>query len=212
MGRLVMVVVGLLLATVSVYAIGSALSGAPAFDVTSRQEGLFGDWRVPRTQALYNRADYLNQLAYAYVQADFLASDLTEAPDEIADFDVALARADRAVALLEESVALAPGLAKAWTNLGWAYAMQGDFASAERALETSWSLAPFNFAQAPARLALLEALVFEPDDPFLERPEVIQSILSDLATIQINSGALYDATLSTSPLLEEILEAFPDQS
>jgi hypothetical protein len=156
--RLVLPTLGSIFVVVSAIAIDLALSGAPALDAEARRAGVYGDWRVPDTAALYSAPDYLFQLAFAYLQADAVASAATEGPDQVADNATATTRAEIARDLLEESLALAPADAHAWAALAWAEAMLGHDARARTALDASWQLAPSNLPLAGQRVALVQVL------------------------------------------------------
>ena len=144
---------GLGLLGASGLAISVALKDAPAFDPAARETGIFADWRVPVAAGLYNRADYLFQVGFGYVQADLLASGVTEERDALAAFEVALARAETAERLLSDSVALAPAHAPSWTYLAWSRSLSGETDAAAAAMEASWALAPHSAQLAPTRLA-----------------------------------------------------------
>ncbi len=47
-------------------------SDTPAFNANARSTGVFGDWRVPIGTAYFNRAEYLFQLGYGFIQSDAL--------------------------------------------------------------------------------------------------------------------------------------------
>ena len=164
MARLPMTLLCLFFAALSVTAIGLALRGAPAFDEGARTAGVYGDWRVQDTAALYRAPDYLFQLAYGYLQADAIESVETGSADEIADEATARARAETARALLERSLALAPADAHAWGALAWAEAMREDDGAARAALDASWAIAAWNLALSPQRVGLAQVLeVVDPD-------------------------------------------------
>jgi hypothetical protein len=135
------------------------ISSMPAFDSHARVEGLFGDWRVPVVEAVYNRSDYLFQVGFGLLQGDLVASSATEERDELASIDTAIVRARRARAALAESASLAPGNAYTWAFLAWADAMAADDATALADLDVSWDLAPANAQLAPVRLNLYELLL-----------------------------------------------------
>lgn len=131
-------------------------ANAPAFSTALRSEGVLGDWRVPESDALYDRSAYDFQLGFGYLRSD--AAFLLLGEEELPDPEVLEAHAERAEALFLRSIAGAPGHADAWTSLAWAHALQGDVAAAERALRVSWELAPYNMSEASERLSLVDTL------------------------------------------------------
>lgn len=158
-GRILAGLPGLLLLAMGGGSAFLILSAMPSFDRNARVDGLFGDWRVPISSALYNRSDYLFQVGFGLLQGDLVASSVTEERDELASLETALDRAARGRRALEASAALAPGNAYTWTFTGWAAALEGDPEGALAAMETSWKLAPWSFQLAPVRLHLFELLV-----------------------------------------------------
>lgn len=199
--------VGLLL--VGVLGMATALDGAPALDPEARQAGVFGDWRVPVSAVLYDRADYLFHLGYGYVQADLLASAATEAREDLAEFDVALARAERAESLLMESVAHAPGNAHAWAYLAWARALRGEMESAARAMETSWTLAPHSLQLAPTRLSFFD-LVAELEGAGIAAPltpRARDGAMRDVVVLNEWNRAYLAALVLGAPALADLARA-----
>jgi len=142
--------------------------GSPAFNKSVRQEGLFGDWRVGIGAAHYDRPAYLFRLGYEYLNADATASGVTESRNELASAETALERAEKAVALFEESLSLDPANAHAWAALAWAHAMTGNIPSARAAMLASWELAPFNKALSIDRLTFMDMLT----GPMREQQEI----------------------------------------
>jgi tetratricopeptide (TPR) repeat protein len=157
-GRMTQIALSILVLSIALIAMRLALAGAPAVDRSARQDGAFGDWRVPDGRALYLAPNYLYQLGYGYLQADAMASRVTEPPDEVADTATAQRRARRAEALFEESLRLAPASARTWAALAWARALHGDVEGAEAALVVSWAIAPWSGNLAAERFALAEVL------------------------------------------------------
>lgn len=178
----------------------------PVFEKSSRVEGLFGDWRVPVTIGLYDRSEYLFQVGFGYLQGDVVASSVTEARDEIASMETARGRAVAARSALESSAFLAPGNAFTWGFLGWARAMEGDTVGALSALEVSWSVAPYNFQLAPARVNLLEVLV-DIDPRVLSWREVRAAAARDLSLLQKYDRRYLEVVLEDAPLLRELVQS-----
>ncbi|AZQ66769.1 hypothetical protein EF888_06210 [Silicimonas algicola] len=179
------------------------VSSMPAFDSDARVEGLFGDWRVPVVEAVYNRSDYLFQVGFGLLQGDLVASSATEERDELASVDTAIARARRAREALAESAALAPGNAYTWAYLAWADAMQADDAAALSDLNVSWALAPASAQLAPVRLNLYELLLdlgTLPDD----RGEVEEKVKRDLAVMRRFEPRHLDVILKDSDGLRSL--------
>lgn len=203
MPRLVRALPGVLLLTMGAGSVYIILSTMPAFNREARVTGLFEDWRVPITSALYNRSDYLFQVGFGLLQGDLVASAVTEGRDELASIETAMERARRGRLALEGSARLAPGNAYTWTFLGWAAAMEGDPNGAVSALETSWKLAPWSLQLAPVRLNLFEYLVeFGPVGAPLGVH--IESARRDLEILRTHDLRDYEALTSDGGILEEI--------
>lgn len=200
-------VAAITLAFLAVLNFGNFLSGTPAFDETARAEGIFGDWRIPFSPALYNRADYLFQLGYGYVNADTLASAATEASDELADVGTSLDRSSDASVYLEESLALAPANAHAWATLAWSHGLQGDLEASRDALQASWLLAPYNLELSLSRLSLIEILVLPiADEDTLAELDALAVEEGDVAADE-EENVLFDDLLAETIALSENEEA-----
>lgn len=126
---------------------------APAFSPNLREDSVLGDWRLAQGETHYSVSDYYYQLGYGYLQADTASLLLgDEALPEIEVFDRQM---ERSIDLLQESLRYTPGRAGAWTSVAWASLLREDVDGAQRALMTSWQLAPYNFAEAADRVALV---------------------------------------------------------
>ena len=204
--RLVAVLPSVALLAIGIVSLFALARDLPAFDRSSRVEGLFGDWRVPVTIGLYDRSEYLFQVGFGYLQGDVTASSVTEERNELASMETALARAASARSALESSAYLAPGNAFTWGFLGWARAMEGDTMGALRALEISWSVAPYNFQLAPARINLLEVLV-DIDPGVLSSPEVRSAAARDMSLLQKYDRKYLEVVLEDAPRLRKLVQS-----
>jgi len=200
---------GLMLAWLAAMNTGRVIDMSPALEDEARETGIYGDWRVSVSPALYDRAEYLFQVAHGYVHSDTLASGTIEAGDEIADLLVIDERSSEAIALLEESLGLAPGNAFAWDTLAWAHGLSGDIEAAGQALSVSRQLAPHNLDLALSRLTLemmlrdVELFVAEldlPEDEAIEAVALPEDHDADLAVARLFVPLFYDS----------IAEQFPD--
>ena len=194
----------LVLLAIGVVSLIAVARDLPFFDKSSRVEGLFGDWHVPVTTGLYDRSEYLFQVGFGYLQGDVIASSATEARDELASLETALGRAEAARSALESSAQLAPGNAYTWGFLGWARAMEGDADGALRALEVSWSVAPYNFQLSPARVNLLKVLA-DINPTVLSSPEVRAAAVRDLGLLQRYDRRYLEVVLEDAPRLRELV-------
>jgi hypothetical protein len=131
-------------------------ANAPAFTTALRTQSVLGDWRVPASDALYDRSAYDFHLGYGYLRSD--AAFLLLGEEALPDPAVLEENAARAEALFTRSIDAAPGRVDAWTSLAWAHLLQGEVEAAEAALRVSWELAPFNMSEASERLSLVDAL------------------------------------------------------
>jgi hypothetical protein len=131
----------------------SVVTTAPAFTLDLREESVLGDWRLAQGETHYVVSDYLYQLGYGYLQAD--TASLLLGDDALPELEVFDRQMKRSIDLLEESLTYAPGRAGAWTSIAWASLLREDVDLAQRALQTSWQLAPYNFAEAADRVALV---------------------------------------------------------
>lgn len=142
----------------SIWAIRAVMVNSPAFTVENRVDGLFGQWRTRTNPALYDRATYLFQKGYEYLNADVIASAAGENADRTADNATGQARAEAATQLLTEAVRLDPANAHAWAALAWARTGASRISDAREAMAMSWNLAPHHFDLAIDRLAFMEML------------------------------------------------------
>jgi hypothetical protein len=178
--------------------------GSPAFAPAHRVAGPFGDWRVPLAQAHFDRAEYFRQSGEGYLRADLLLG--ADGGDALADAAQAAARAAQAEELLRRSLQLAPADAFTWASLAWAQAIRERVGDARRAMETSWSLAPYNAPLAMTRLAFAEflaAAVIAPDAGALTTGEM-RGIGRDIATLARFKPGLAETILAASPAIAEV--------
>ncbi len=170
--------------TIAVLATGAVsafalVSSAPAFNGDLRRDNVFEQDILQRGSDMYDRSRYLMQQAVSYIRADLIPFGGSGDGQIVASVDVVMERGADAVALMEESLALNPGNAHGWAVMAWAQLYAGNDAEAAQALQTSWALAPYNFALAPERIDLALALfsfVFEDldiEDPDLVDTEVV---------------------------------------
>jgi len=206
-GRILARLPGLLLLAMGGGSAFLILTAMPSFDRNARVDGLFEDWRVPISSALYNRSDYLFQVGFGLLQGDLVASSVTEERDELASLETALDRAARGRRALEASAALAPGNAYTWTFIGWAAALEGDPEGALAAMETSWELAPWSFQLAPVRLNLFELLVSldVPEEPL---PSHLEAAGRDLETLRRYDLEYYEVLREEGGILAELTASF----
>ena len=173
----------------------TTLANTPAFNEDLRKTDVFGREQVALTPSMYDYPDYLLQVATTYVRADLLPSGATEAQDEYASTELAMARASRAIDLLAESIALDPANALTWEQLAWSLVMSGDTPNAKKALRQSWRLAPYNTQMAPLRLDLAFVLFSgeglrdsrENDLTLKATKNDIFAIIRDLETLRVHS-------------------------
>ena len=98
---------------------------------------------------------------------------------------------------------LAPADAFTWASLAWARAIQDRVGDARPAMETSWTLAPYNAPLAMTRLAFAEflaAAVIAPDAGALTTGEA-RGIGRDIATIARFKPGLAETILAASPVI-----------
>lgn len=154
-GMFLVSVLGLLLA---LWNFSAVLSDSPAFVEEARINGVFGEWRTRDNPSLYDRPAYMFQKGYGYLNADLIASEATEAADEVADVQTGTERARKAAELFEASLALDPANAHVWTALAWARVNVDSIAQARQAMLASWELAPNHAELALDRLSFVELL------------------------------------------------------
>ena len=201
MARWAMTVLCLALLGIGGATLWQVLRGSPAFAPAHRVAGPFGDWRVPLAQAHFDRGEYYRQLGEGYLRADLLLG--AGEDDALADAAQAMARASRAEELLHRSLELAPADAFTWASLAWARAIQDRVGDARPAMETSWTLAPYNAPLAMTRLAFAEflaAAVIAPDAGALTTGEA-RGIGRDIATIARFKPGLAETILAASPVI-----------
>jgi hypothetical protein len=175
-------------------------NNAPAFSVDLRIESVFGDWRLPQSEALYDWSEYRFQLGYGYLQGDTAA--LLSGDDALPELAALEANAERAEELFRTSLTGAPGRASAWTSLGWAHLLQGRPDAAEAALRISWELAPFNVAEAPERLAIAEALDALSGEGWRSSDATALAIEADRATLETYDPRFYELLFGDIPVQE----------
>ncbi len=164
---------------------------APAFSTNLREESVLGDWRLAQGETHYVVSDYLYQLGYGYLQAD--TASLLLGDDALPELEVFDRQMQRAIELLEDSLTYAPGRAGAWTSIAWASLLRDDVESAERALLTSWQLAPFNFSEAADRVALV-SFMEEFHGPVADLGEVAEeAAVRDLEVVERYDRGYLDA-------------------
>ena len=188
------------------YSAAKIVSGTPAFSTALRQDTVYGDWRTGYSADMYDQGSYLFQLGHGRVMADLLFSEDTETIGEIADAETAFARAEEAVDLLQQSLALDPANAHAWATLALAATMISDLDLAREALANSWALAPYNTQLADRRLSLVSTLT-SPEDP---EPLVLSeaeraAVARDLALLIQRDRAAVEDYLEISPDLTALL-------
>jgi hypothetical protein len=138
------------LATISFFQVANH---SPAFSPSLREASVLGDWRLAQGETHYLLGDYYFQLGYGYLQAD--TASLLLGSDDLLETDAFDRQMQRAIELLRASLEYAPGRAGTWTSLAWASVMRDDQSAAGNALRTSWQLAPYNYAEAADRLAII---------------------------------------------------------
>ncbi len=158
---------------------------SPAFVEQVQLKGVFGEWGSRDSMANYDRAQYLFQKAYGYLNADLIASDATENAGELASAETGAERARIAQTLLETSLSLDPANAHAWTALAWARVNVSSIADARAAMQSSWELAPHHVELAIDRLNFVRLLT-GPLDRQLQTPITAQEMAQvrrDLSTL-----------------------------
>jgi hypothetical protein len=130
---------------------------APAYTETLRTRTIYGEERLPRAGAMYDRGAYALEVAHTYIYGSvnvFAEQSLAGAGESI------ISNAKVAEALIVESLRADPANANAWHLLARARSLQGlSVAEIVAPLRNSWGLAPNNLDLARQRLELVGTLI-----------------------------------------------------
>lgn len=143
-----------------VFTLLSVLQNAPLFATHLQVTGIGGQKSVARRPDNFEHGPYLFQTAVGFVNADLLSYATIEAPDEVASADVFLGRAELAIDLLEQSLALDPASAMAWGHYAQALLNAGRVEAAREALMIAREMGPNQYYLAFRRLITLEGIHF----------------------------------------------------
>ncbi len=145
---------------------------SPAFNSNQRGENVDGDWRVPNAAAHYDKAEYLLELAYSFLNELDLTYDPSTGDATIITMEEQEARTRKALDLINHSLRLDPANASGWTYLAQAQGRSSDINAMRDSLERSWEFAPYNLQLAPLRLQLVMQIYHAN----LHRPEQVAAL------------------------------------
>jgi len=131
------------------------LKNSPAFNGDERQRSVVGGWRVPNVASHYDKAEYLQELAYGYLYELGLTYDPKTEEMVLIDPEEMNARTAKAMELLDQVIQLDPSNASAWAYLAQAHSRTNEMGAMRESLSRSWALAPNNLQLAPLRLSLV---------------------------------------------------------
>jgi len=134
---------------------GTVFASSPAFNSDERREAVVGGWRVPNAAAHYDKAEYLLELGYAYLNEPGLDYDPAIGEVGVISIEELEARTLKALDLIVGSLRLDPANASGWTYLAQAQGRRNDIGAMRTSLARSWGLAPNNVQLAPLRLQLV---------------------------------------------------------
>jgi len=146
---------------------GAVFGSSPAFNSNERRESVVGGWRVPNAAAHYDKAEYLLELGYTYLNELNLIYDPVGGNATVISMEEMEARTLKALNLIGGSLRLDPANASGWAYLALAQGRSNDIDAMRASLERSWHLAPNNVQLAPLRLQLVMQIyqtgLHEPD-------------------------------------------------
>lgn len=205
---------GLALLGLSVVTFGSAFRGAPAIDQNARIDNVAGEWRVSTDSAMYYPAEHLFQIGQSYLSSGLVVGEDGEFGAASFNLEEELARKEKAVELLQESLSHRPGNAYAWTSLAWAHSTSTNYDAFFAALENSWKFAPHNAQLALDRLLILETVAsFESEELLFQLLSDRESeILTDLSVTQQFKPRELEEVLLLSLVLPELMEKLDSQA
>lgn len=167
MGKLMCRVLAVAVLIGAIMNFASVFASSPAFNSTERLESVVGGWRVPNAAAHYDKAEYLLELGFTYLNEIGVTFDPDTSEVTIIDIEELDVRTDKALELLEQSLQLDPANASAWTYLAQAQGRAEDTDAMRASLAQSWAFAPNNIQLAPLRLELVIQIYlmhqFDPD-------------------------------------------------
>ncbi len=205
---------GLALLGLSVVTFGSAFKGAPALDQAARIDNVAGEWRISTDSAMYYPAEHLFQIGQSYLSSGMVVGEDGQFGAANFDLDEELARKEKAVALLNESLSYRPGNAFAWTSLAWALSTSTDYKDFFAALENSWKFAPHSAQLALDRLLIVETVASFENEEFLFQllNEKEAEILTDIRVTQQFKPRELEEMLVFSLVLPDLIEKLNRQS
>ena len=193
----------------AVFNIYTSINGVPAFTRDARIEGVGGDWQTPIGAAHYYRGEYLFQLGHSISSnLDFVAV-AAEGGVEDLDEPTILASSARAADLLNQSIAINPGNAYAWTSLAETQSTAGEIEAMRQSLTNSWMLAPNNLQLSLTRLTLAASIHdFSTGFEGFAEPlsdEEISSVKRDMRVLVAGQPRITESIGKISEFLSKIL-------
>ncbi|MFK7877318.1 MAG: hypothetical protein AB8B71_16340 [Paracoccaceae bacterium] len=170
---------------------GVVFATSPAFNNDERLESVAGGWRVPNAAAHYDKAEYLLELGYTYLNELSVTYDPDTGDVAIIGIEELEAQTEKALDLLGQSLRLDPANASGWTYLAQAQGRSNDIDAMRGSLERSWALAPNNMQLAPLRLQLViqiyETNLHTPDQVAALSDQEIASARGDGRVLNVQS-------------------------
>lgn len=173
----------------------AGLERTPVANEAVRALGPGGDWRVSSPAALYNSGDYFTRLGLAHITAVARQDLATRDHSQIAP------GVQEATFLLRQAVARSPADALAWAGLGLAALLGRDAKEAERALRTSWRLAPYN-----AGLSTLRLSAFDFIDPASVEPDILENVARDIRVARREAPKTLTLMVETSVNISALVD------
>jgi tetratricopeptide (TPR) repeat protein len=184
-------------------------ASSPAFNSTQRLESVVGGWRVPNTAAHYDKAEYLLELGFTYLNEIGVTVDPETGEVTIIDIEELDARTDKARELLEQSLRLDPANASAWAYLAQAQGRAEEIEAMRESLAQSWALAPNNVQLAPQRLELVIQIYlthqFDPDQAAPLSDAEIASARRDSLVLNAQAPEEFDFLMADLDPLRAVL-------
>lgn len=150
----------------------TVFASSPAFNGNERLKSVVGGWRVPNTAAHYDKAEYLLELGYTYLNEPGLGYDPATGDARVISLEELDLRTQKALDLLDQSLRLDPANASGWTYLAQAQGRSNDIKAMRDSLARSWELAPNNVQLAPLRLQLVMQVYYAGFDA----PELVATL------------------------------------
>lgn len=141
------------------WAIKNVVITAPAFNPSLLVPTVFGDTRVAPSRDMFHPGDYYLQVAHGYLSADIAVPNPATEGEGFASEEQMTEWALVAQDYSKDGLSHSPANAHLWTALAWSSALVGEIQKAQKAMERSRALAPYNLQLAYDRMLFTSLVV-----------------------------------------------------